>query len=361
MSAQAAMRRAHDEGVPAFLCIDVEPDEFALPEHGPASWAGYADMMRFVARLRSSLASVATVSPRFCWTLRMDRQVAATSGAAGYTVEAFTDDITTLTEAGDAFGLHVHPLRWSEPLGTWFHDFADSRWIAECVEESFASYSSVFGASPAIHRFGARFLSDDLVGLLERLGFRVDLTLEPGYGSPRGAPHQVPMTGTLPNWIRARRVPYRPRQCDYRRADHRSGRDIVIVPLTSARTRFEKPRLWRAARAIRRGFRSRPLPLNPWREWPSAQYYWDLVAAELDAMPKPYLALVVRTDHPESAPARRARLLLEHLPHHPIASRLRFVDPVNEVPALCSLARRDTVAAHQNANAGTGGPYGLTW
>jgi hypothetical protein len=336
MSAQAAMRRAHDGEIPAFLCIDGEPDEFAPPEHGPASWAGYADMIRFIARLRISLASVATVLPRFCWTLRMDRQVAATSGAAGYAVEAFSDDITTLTEAGDAFGIHVHPLRWSEPLGTWLHDFADSEWIAECVEESFVSYCGVFGVSPAIHRFGARFLSDDLVALLERLGIRVDFTLEPGSGSYGGAPHQVPMTGALPNCIRAPRMPYRPRYGNYRRADDRNGRDIVMVPLTSARTRFEKPPLWRAARAIRRGFRSRPIPLNPWREWPSAQFYWDLVAAELDAMPKPYVALAVRTDHPESPSGRRARLLLEHLPHHPIASRLRFVDPLNEVPAFCS-------------------------
>ena len=333
MIAQAATRRAHDERIPAFLCIDVEPDEFALPEHGPASWAGYADMMRVVARLRSSLASVATALPRFCWMLRMDRQVAATSGAAGYAVEAFSKDIATLIEAGDAFGIHVHPLRWSEPQGTWLHDFADSVWMAECVEESFGSYSEVFEEAPAIHRFGAGFLSEDLVALLERLGSRVDLTLEPG--SPGAAPDEVPMTGELPNWICAPRVPYRPRQRDYRRADSRNGRDIVMVPLTSARTRFEKPLSWRAARAIRRGFRSRPIPLNPWRAWPSAEYYWDLVAAELDAMPKPYLALAVRTDHPESVLGRRARLLLEHLPHHPVASRLRFVDPVNEVPALC--------------------------
>src|SRR2546430_425660 len=143
MLSQEAARRPRDDRVPAFLCIDVEPDEFALPERGPASWAGYADIMRVVARLRSSLASVATAPPRFSWYLRMDRQVAATSGAAGYAVEAFSDDIARLTEAGDAFGIHVHPIRWSEAQGTWLHDFADSVWMAECVEESFASYSEV--------------------------------------------------------------------------------------------------------------------------------------------------------------------------------------------------------------------------
>ena len=320
--------------IPAFLCIDVEPDEFALPKRGPASWAGYDDMIRFTSELRSALGT-AGASPRFVWALRMDPQVAAVCGRADYVVDAFSNHMAMLSDAGDVFGLHVHPLRWSEHQGTWFHEFSDREWLADCAEASFATFADVFRTPPAIHRFGAQFLSNELVALAERLGAQVDLTLEPGHGNPYRATKDVPMTGKCPNWIHSPRVPYRPLQRDYREIDNRNGRGIVMMPLTAARTRLDKPWWWRTARAVRRGGR-RPLPLYLTREWPSSQYFWDLVAAELDSMRTPYLALAVRTDHPGSVLARRARELLEHLPHHPLARRLRFLDPLGEAPALVS-------------------------
>ena len=77
-------------------------------------------------------------------------------------------------------------------------------------------------------------------------------------------------------------------------------------------------------------------PLNPWKEWPSPKIYWDLVAQAADDQPACYFALAMRTDTPGSVGHERYRQLLEYLPNHPIAERLRFVDPLG--PEIRSLA-----------------------
>jgi hypothetical protein len=48
----------------------------------------------------------------------------------------------------------------------------------------------------------------------------------------------------------------------------------------------------------------------------------------------------MRTDAPGSVTHERIRELLEHLPNHPIAARLQFVDPLGpEILALATPSR----------------------
>ena len=90
-----------------------------------------------------------------------------------------------------------------------------------------------------------------------------------------------------------------------------------------------------AKRLLRRP--RRHLPLNPWKEWRSPKIYWDLVAQAADDQPACYFALAIRTDTPGSVTQERYRQLLEYLPNHPIAERLRFVDPLGpEIRALAT-------------------------
>lgn len=335
MTSPTALQPRDASCVAAFLCVDVEPDHLRLPKRGgPVSWSGFDAMAELAERLRSELHDVSGQAPRFGWYLRMDPQISATHGTPDHVATRFPGRIERFARAGDVFGLHVHPLRWSDEDDVWVHDFVDAGWIRHCVESSAEAFRGVFGELPRRHRFGTRFLNNELVALLEDAGVRVDLTMEPGYTSSTGS-HEVPIRGTLPDFTRVPREPYRPAHRDYRRRDDETGRELVLVP-QSSHTRRDKPRLWRAARFVRRGFRTRPLPLNPWRSWPSAQQYWDLIASELDAMRTPYLALAVRTDPPGSDVAGRARTWLESLPRHELARRLRFVDPLEAAASMTS-------------------------
>jgi len=114
------------------------------------------------------------------------------------------------------------------------------------------------------------------------------------------------------------------------------ARPILIVPLTAydyATALQPWPR--RFAKSLLRRPRHH-FPLNPWKDWPSPKIYWDLVAKAVDDQPVCYFAFAIRTDGPGSLMNERIRQLLEYLPKHRIAARLRFVDPLG--PEIRSLA-----------------------
>ena len=69
--------------------------------------------------------------------------------------------------------------------------------------------------------------------------------------------------------------------------------------------------------------------LYPTIDWPSARYFWDVVSHQLQSMQRPYLSLAIRTDPPDSLPTAKLRRLFAALVKHPLAKRLRFVNPVD--------------------------------
>ena len=121
------------------------------------------------------------------------------------------------------------------------------------------------------------------------------------------------------------------------------ARPILIVPLTAYdyRTALAPWHRRMAKRALGRPHAH--LPLNPWRGWSHPRTYWDLVARAVDEGPARYIAFAIRTDGPSSDMSRRVRALLEYLPGHPIAERLRFVDPLSpEIRALAKVRPSST-------------------
>jgi hypothetical protein len=129
-------------------------------------------------------------------------------------------------------------------------------------------------------------------------------------------------------------MPYRASADDFRHPDPSRGTGLWIVPLTAADPRPAEPWQRRAARRLALRSLPRHRPLAPHRPWRSATAYWDLVAAHLDAMERPYLALALRTDRPDHPVAVRVRALLDELVDHPLASRLWFVAPEAAIDAL---------------------------
>ena len=188
----------------------------------------------------------------------------------------------------------------------------------------------------------------------------MDLSLEPVTGWAVGAtigPSAVDETtavGIYPDCGGAPREPYRPAHRDFRVDGGRHGRRLLMIPLTTRSLVPPHPWWWWAARRVLLG----PAPragevLYPAAPWPSGAAYWDTVERHLRSMRRPYLSLAIRTDAPASEVAARARRVLDALPSHPLAARLRFEDPLATFHGTALTRRSPGDDHHADAPAGT--------
>jgi hypothetical protein len=320
--------------IPTFLCIDVEPDERAVPLGERPPWRGFDVLAAHLDELRPRLTSATDRPVAYAWFPRVDPQIEACYGDAAYALGAFEDRFTGLRGRGDAIGVHPHSFRFDTRAKRWLSDYADTDWAEHCQTMAFDAFRARTGERCSLHRYGDHFLSDRLVANAQRLGARVDLTAEPGLRAVRRLARGEPVTGTLPDYRRLPRAPYRASGDDFRRPDPQRRDGMWIVPLTAADPRRAEP--WRRRALRRMTMHTRPAhrPLLPHRPWRSARAYWDLVAAHLGTMERPYLAIALRTERPEHPVAVRVRALLDTLVDHPLAPNLWFVDPEAAIDAL---------------------------
>jgi hypothetical protein len=313
--------------VPVFLCIDLEPDERHVQVPHAESLRGIEAIFEHLEGLRPRLAAASGEQVRFLWFLRCDPQIAAVYGSADHLLTRYAETFERLVAAGDGLGLHVHPWRREEGSERWIADYGNPAWIEECIEMAFAAYRAQFGAACELHRFGDRWLGTEVIPLLERLGVRFDLTVEPGARGTRSlAPGDV-TTGSIPDYTRAPREPYRPSRSDFCLPDPAAGPGLWIVPLSAGDPSSALPLSWRIGRRVRFPFRPAHRPLQMFREWNSPKAFWDMVQRHVESLERPYLAFAIRSGDPEAPDERRVRAILDHLPEHRIASRLRLTDP----------------------------------
>jgi len=330
--------------VPAFLSFDVEPDGFQLPFSNPPEWDGYSATFDFAEQFRSSLAERSGEAPKFGWYFRTDPQIAEVYGRPDHVLAKYPDRIAYLETKKDYFGVHAHHMRWSEQRGLWIHDFADAEWLEHCTRFSLEAYAKWAGAPARRFRSGAGFLTNEIVALVDQCGVQVDLTIEPvaGWGlsetSVDSRVDKSPMVGAYPDCRTAPRLPYRPAHDDFRIPGGRSGRGLMMVPLTTGTVYREKPLWWRIARRLVRGSHYQGVVhvLYPAHNWSSGRFFWDLVERRLRAMSQPYLSLAIRTHVDDVRVDGDIRRLFEALPNHPLSARLRFVDPLQVAPTLVS-------------------------
>jgi hypothetical protein len=313
--------------VPVFLCVDLEPDERQVQVAGAKSLRGVEAVFEHLGRLRPRLAEASGEGVRFLWFLRCDPQMDVVYGSPDYLLSQYAETFERLLAGGDGIGLHVHPWRWDESSASWIADYGNPDWIEHCVQMAFEAYRAHFGVSCELNRFGDHWLSTEVIPLLERFGVRFDLTVEPGARGTRAIAPGETTTGSIPDYTRAPQEPYRPSRDDFVVPDPEAGPGLWIVPLSSADPSPARPLSWRIGRRVRFPFRSALRPLQMFREWTSPKAYWDLVERHADSLERPYLAFAIRSGDPEEADEQRARSILDHLPEHRLAHRLRFTDP----------------------------------
>jgi hypothetical protein len=326
--------------IPAFLSVDVEPDGFQVSHRGPTDWTGYDAMLGFAEQLRSELAERSGAAPKFGWYFRTDPQIAEVYGRPDYALTEFSGHTAQLKAKGDYFGVHAHPIRWCANRRLWVHDFADAAWLTRCTRFSLEAYAQWAGSPARRFRAGAGFLTNEIVDAIEQCGIKVDLTLEPTVSWGLDATDVTtsldasPIVGSYTDCRTAPRVPFRPAHHDFRVPSGTNGRSLVMVPLATTALLPFRP-LWK--RIARRLVGKPPAPvrvLYPSDKWPSSSFYWDLVARELRTMRRPYLSLAMRTDAVELSNTSRVREIFSALPKHPLAERLRFVDPLDVAAQL---------------------------
>jgi hypothetical protein len=313
--------------VPVFLCVDLEPNEREVQISDAESLRGVDALAEQLEQLRPRLAEASGEQVRFLWFLRCDPQIDIVYGSPNHLLNRSAEMLERLVAGGDRIGLHVHPWRWDESRASWVADYGNPAWIEHCVQTAFEAYRTHFGVSCELHRFGDRWLSTEVIPLLERLGTRFDLTVEPGArGTQALAPGEM-TTGSIPDYTRAPREPYRPSRSNFGLPDSAAGPGLWIIPLSAADPSSALPLSWRIGRRVRFPFRPAHRPLQMFRDWTSPKAYWDLVEQHVESLERPYLAFAIRSGDPEASSEQQVRAILDHLPEHRLAVRLRLTDP----------------------------------
>jgi len=142
-----------------------------------------------------------------------------------------------------------------------------------------------------------------------------------------------PIVGRFTDCRTAPHRPFRPSHRDFRVPGGESGRGLVMVPVSTRASHPRRP-LWRRVPCRLALVEPEREVLYPAAPWPSPRFFWDRVEEQLQSMPRPYLALAIRTDHPELREAERVRRIFDALPEHPLASWLLFGDPLEVAPSL---------------------------
>lgn len=324
------------ETIPAFLSIDVEPDAFQISRDQSEHWPGYGTTFEFVRSLRRELARVSGTKPIFGWYYRMDPQIEQACGRADVAMTAFPDRATALRGEGDYFGVHAHPLRWSDEHRLWVHDFGDPQWLRDSTKFALDAFAACNGSASKLFRAGAGFLSNEIVDVLDKNGVAIELGLEPvaGWGlhtkTVSGGVDKSPIVGEYTNCAMAPRTPYHPSREDFRQPGNGDSLRILMIPLSTGSGMLPSGGL---ISRLKRRLHANPEPtpvqmLYPTEDDWTERGFWDLVSHQLRSMERPYVSLGIRTDRFDSFRAARVCRVLMALTRHPLAKRLRFVDPL---------------------------------
>ena len=338
-------RRSRMKPIPAIWRIDVEPDD--VPSSSDRfSWNGFIAMDGLVKQLRPLLEDRFGYAVHPTWLLRLDPEIGRSFGQVDFVVARYRGLIDELIAHGDPLGIHVHYYRWDERRQIGYSEHADVSWIEHCFNEAAKTFERCFGEPVRRASQGGYFLHDAIVDCAIAAGVEVDLTPEPGLGPlSEDRSFGAYATAPSPDFRNYPRRPYYPSRTALGApaTSAAAARPMMIVPLTAydyqtALTPWHR----RIAKRVLRRPRQH-LPLNPFKTWSDPRTYWDLVERAADEGPARYIAFAVRTDAPQSRTERIVRALLEYLPSHPIARRLRFVDRLSpEIRALASEGMGET-------------------
>src|ERR1051325_8054506 len=219
--------------IPVITCIDVEPDERSIAPNLQKDWTGFELTYEFFNQLRQRLEEATGSPAHFSWFFRMDPQIEHTYGTAAWVVRRYASLVEKIKSAGDALGLHIHAWRWDETLCKWILDLADQRWLNHCVQLGFESFRSSLNQPCLYFRLGDHWMNHSTLALVDKLGARFDLTLEPGQ---KDSQVKEFFTGSFLDCSQLPQYPYHPSKSDFRRPSSLLRRKLWVIPLSAGST-----------------------------------------------------------------------------------------------------------------------------
>ena len=215
------------------LTIDVEPDERRYDPASRPRWIGFETLLAEVPHFRAQLAKATGAPVHFTWLVRLDQQIKRTYGRPDWPLEQYRREIEELRSAGDEIGVHTHSWKWDEAGGDWVAEHGDPEWVGRCVDESLATYRRATGRPARAFIHGDHFLSNDVIRRLDRAGVVCDMTLEPGQVAMAQMLARERATGSLPDFARVPRVPYRPSWTNFKKPGVWRRRRLWMAPITT--------------------------------------------------------------------------------------------------------------------------------
>jgi hypothetical protein len=219
--------------IPILLCIDIEPNGRAIDPSIKEDWTGFEKTYEITRSLRTRLQAVTKSPVHFSWFFRMDPQIVHTYESADWSVRRYSRIIDEFKSNGDELGLHPHPWRWDELSQSWVEDFGDQDWVNYCVKLSFDTFEQSLKRRCFSFRFGDQWINEATLELVESLGARFDLTIEPGL-KIEGI--EEPFTGSMPDYTEFPRYPYRPSNANIKMPGSADKRGLWIIPLSTGST-----------------------------------------------------------------------------------------------------------------------------
>jgi hypothetical protein len=321
--------------IPVVFCIDAEPDAFTPDPTDPTPWRGYEATHRLSSAWRARLEEATGAAVNFSWFVRSDPQVAHIYGSPLWPFERYRRELEAAALTGDELGLHVHVSRWSAERSSWLEDFASAEWAEHCIVTAAAAYRQALGRSCESVRIGNHFMTEAASAVLERCGFRYDLTPEPGAQARDwlSAVHRV--EGTLPDQQALPRRPHRRSKDSVLEADDERNDGIFVLPVSTAPIDASSPPAARAASDdgayLRLGL------------WYPTEAFKFVVEASLDSEDLPCLILVMRSDMPLIPSfAGHMEENLAWIASHPLARRFRVSGPASAMAAVLEARDRHT-------------------
>jgi hypothetical protein len=318
--------------IPILIVSDCEPDPRETKPGDGAPWIGFERYFEFLSAKRAEIARHTGAPAHFCWCWRIDPQIALTHGSADWAVRTYADEIAEAKRCGDEIAAHVHVYRWDAALGRWIADFANDAWIENCVRGALADYERTLGEPCRIFSFGDGWHNQASVRLIERLGIRIDLTLEPGCGaeSPR-APGEL-STGVHPDRRAMPVKPYRPSASDFLKADREDCTQLWFLPMS---TGAEHPAWARHRPGVFARIAGAKPPLVKINLGFEPERFMPMFEAAVSAGPRPYAAIAVRTDVGNNEGLLRyVDSNVQSILNHRLADRFVFMAPSEALATL---------------------------
>jgi hypothetical protein len=325
--------------IPVIFLIDVEPDPFLVNRFNPEPWLGYEGIQGYLRALRARFEN-ATGSPvHYTWCFRMDPQVAESYGSPTWAVDRYPDFIREIDREGDGLGTHPHVYRWLADQQQWLEDAANRDWVTYCVEMSLNAHQEAFGRPCETLRFGnfGMGISTYTVNLLERLGVRHEMSVEPGLSpTAPGTLEKGFYTGNRPDFRRVPRSPYEPSASNFLVPEKSGSRSLKIIPLTAGALQMGLRLRARWRRIRENGFRYRHQDtiLSMWRDWKPPNTFDKMVDRALAAQANPYLAFGIRSSIGVGRSRDQVDRCLHALLEHPERRRFVFTTPAEALAIL---------------------------